>query len=203
VRDIKSSGIFTSAGVLSAIAGSLCCIIPVVALLAGSSSIAANFSWIEAARPYLIGVTIAVLGFAWYLKLKPKPTDECGCVGGERRKFFRSKTFLLLITIFAASMVAFPHYANAFFPGKTKSSTIINKSETQTVEFGIKGMTCEACEEYVMAEVNKLAGIVSSSVSYSKRNAVVQFDPLKTNVKEITEAISSTGYKAISQIIKK
>ncbi|HEU4634309.1 MAG TPA: mercuric transporter MerT family protein, partial [Flavisolibacter sp.] len=68
---IKSSGTFSSAGVLSAIAASLCCITPVIALLAGSSSIAANFSWIEPARPYLIALSISVLALAWYVKLKP------------------------------------------------------------------------------------------------------------------------------------
>ena len=66
---IKSLSTFTTAGVLSAIAASLCCITPVVALLAGSSSIAANFSWIEPARPYLIALSIAALLFAWYVKL--------------------------------------------------------------------------------------------------------------------------------------
>ena len=73
---IKSSGTFTGAGVFTAIAASLCCITPVIALLAGSSSIAANFSWIEPARPYLIGLSIAVLAFAWYLKLKPAKTND-------------------------------------------------------------------------------------------------------------------------------
>ncbi|MES2649364.1 MAG: heavy metal transporter, partial [Bacteroidota bacterium] len=43
---IKSPGTYTSAGLLSALAASLCCITPVIAFLAGSSSIAANFSWI-------------------------------------------------------------------------------------------------------------------------------------------------------------
>jgi mercuric ion transport protein len=62
---IRSPGTFTSAGVLSTFAASLCCITPVIALLAGSSSIAANFSWMEPARPYLIGLSIAVLAFAW------------------------------------------------------------------------------------------------------------------------------------------
>ena len=73
---IKSSGTFTGAGVLTAIAASLCCITPVIALLAGGSSVAANFSWIEPARPYLIGLSIAVLTFAWYLKLKPTKTND-------------------------------------------------------------------------------------------------------------------------------
>ena len=76
---IKSSGTFTGAGVLTAIAASLCCITPVIALLAGGSSVAANFSWIEPARPYLIGLSIAVLTFAWYLKLKPTKTNDMDC----------------------------------------------------------------------------------------------------------------------------
>lgn len=67
----KSAGTFTGAGVFAAIAASLCCITPVIALLAGSSSIVANFSWIEPARPYLVSLSIVVLAFAWYFKLKP------------------------------------------------------------------------------------------------------------------------------------
>lgn len=58
----KSSGSLLGAGVLSAIAASLCCITPVLALIAGSSGIASTFSWIEPARPYLIGLSIVV----WY-----------------------------------------------------------------------------------------------------------------------------------------
>ena len=74
-----STGKLMSAGVFTAIAASLCCITPVIALIAGSGSIASSFSWLAPARPYLIGLTIAVLGFAWYQKLKPQPVDECGC----------------------------------------------------------------------------------------------------------------------------
>jgi len=92
---IKSSGTFTGAGVLTAIAASLCCITPGIALLAGSSSIAANFSWIEPARPYLIGLSIAVLAFAWYLKLKPAKTNDmdCNCETAKKSSFLQSKTF--------------------------------------------------------------------------------------------------------------
>lgn len=63
---LKSSNTFTSAGVLSGFAASLCCITPVIALIAGSSSLVSRLSWIEPARPYLVGISIAVLAFAWY-----------------------------------------------------------------------------------------------------------------------------------------
>lgn len=201
---LKSSGTFTGAGVLSAIAASLCCITPVIALFAGSSSIAANFSWIEPARPYLIGLSVAVLALAWYLKLKPvKSTDiDCNCETTKKTSFLQTKSFLGIVTVFAILMMAFPYYAKSFFPKTEKSTTLIIPSKTETVEFRIKGMTCDACEEHVKTEVNKLPGIVSSSVSYAKRNAIVQFDPAQTNSEQITEAINSTGYKVTSQTTK-
>ena len=67
---MKSENKLIGAGLLTAITASLCCITPVLALIAGTSGIASTFSWIEPFRPYLIGLTILVLGFAWYQKLK-------------------------------------------------------------------------------------------------------------------------------------
>ena len=189
-------------GVISAIAASLCCITPVLALIAGSGSFASTFSWIEPARPYLIGITIAVLGFAWYQKLKTQPADECGCVVDEKPKFIQSKAFLLLVTIFAALMISFPAYAKVFFPKNEKAAIVLEKSNIQTVELSIKGMSCEACEEEVNHEVHKLPGIILSSVSYENRNAVIQFDVSKTTIKDITDAVNATGYKVINQTFK-
>ena len=41
-------------------------------LLQGQTDLFQLFSWLEPFRPYFIGLTILVLGFAWYQKLKPK-----------------------------------------------------------------------------------------------------------------------------------
>lgn len=199
---VKSSGALTGAGIFAAFAASLCCITPVIALLAGSSSIAANFSWIEPARPYLIALTIVVLGFAWYLKLKPKVTDDCGCAIEEKQKFIQSKTFLLIVTAFATLMLTFPLYAKVFFPKKEKTQIFVEKSNIKTAVLKIKGMSCEACEAEVNLEVNKLSGIVQSAVSYKDGNAVIQFDSSKTTIKEITDAVNATGYKVIDQSFK-
>jgi mercuric ion transport protein len=198
----KSSGTVIGTSLLSAIAASLCCITPVIALLAGSSSIAANFSWIEPARPCFIGVTIAVLGFAWYQKLKPKTTHDCHCAVDEKPKFLQSKIFLLLVTIFAALMISFPSYAKVFFPKNEKAGLVVEKSNIQIVELSIKGMSCEACEGEVNHEVNKLPGIIQSTVSYKNRNAIIKFDLSKTTIKDITNAVNATGYKVINQTIK-
>jgi len=197
-----NNGKLISAGVFTAIAASVCCIVPVVALVAGSGAIVSSFSWIAPARPYMIGLTVALLGFAWYQKLKkPQVIDDCGC--DKKPLFFQSRMFLLSVTLFAALVIAFPFYAKAFFPKKEKTSVNVEKSNIQTVELNIKGMGCEACEQEIDHEVNKLPGIVRSTVSYKNKKAVIQFDISKTTLKDITDAVNATGYKVISQSVKK
>ncbi len=76
---MKSNSKIIGAGILTVTAASLCCITPVVALISGTSGIASALSWMEPFRPYLIGLTIAVLGFAWYQKLKLRKKGEIVC----------------------------------------------------------------------------------------------------------------------------
>jgi len=184
------------AGVLSAVAASLCCITPVLALFAGTTSLASSFSWMEPFRPYLIALTILVIAFAWYQKLKPRTKEEmeCACEEDEKQPFLQSKTFLGLVSLFAVIMLAFPYYADIFYPNTKKEVIIVSASDIKTTEFVIDGMTCSGCAEIVDFEVNKLEGIINSNASYEKSNAVVKFDVTKTNEHEIEKAINSTGY---------
>ncbi len=192
---MKSENKFIGAGLLTAITASLCCITPVLALIAGTSGIVSTFSWIEPFRPYLIGVTILVLGFAWYQKLKAQKEIDCECDTDEKPKFIKSKTFLGIVTVFALAMLAFPYYSEFFYPKTEKQIFVVDKSDIKTTEFKISGMTCVSCEEHVNHEVNKLNGIVNSKASYENGNAIIEFDRTKTNETEIEKAINSTGYK--------
>ncbi len=198
---MKSENKLIGAGLLTAIAASLCCITPVLALIAGTSGIASTFSWIEPFRPYLIGLTILVLGFAWCQKLKPQKEIDCECETDDlpdakagKPKFILSKTFLGIVTVFSILMLAFPYYSGMFYPNIEKQIIVVDKSDIKTTEFKISGMTCVSCEEYVNKEVNKLNGIVNSKTSYENGNAIIEFDETKTNEIEIEKAINSIGY---------
>lgn len=198
---IKSTGTFTGAGVLSAIAASLCCITPVIALLAGSSSIAANFSWIEPARPYLIGVSVVVLAIAWFLKLKRATTKDidCNCDATTKASFFQSKSFLVLVTGFALLMMTFPLYAKIFYPNaKAQATNVAVVDNRQKVKFTIQGMSCEGCEAEVNNEISTVNGVLAYETSYATRSSLVTFDQSKVDVKAIEMAISKTGYKVKS-----
>ena len=192
---MKSDNKLIGAGLLTAITASLCCMTPVLALIAGTSGIASTFSWIEPFRPYLIGLTILVLAFAWYQKLKPQKEIDCECDTDEKPKFIQSKKILGIVTVFAIVLLAFPYYSGIFYPNTEKQIIVVDKSDIKTTEFKINGMTCASCEEHVNHEVNKLNGIISSKASYENRNAIIEFDKTKTNETEIEKAINSTGYK--------
>ena len=192
---MKSENKLIGAGLLTAMAASICCITPVLALIAGTSGIASTFSWIEPFRPYLIGLTILVLLFAWYQKLKPQKEIDCECETDEKPKFIQSKKFLGIVTVFAIVMLAFPYYSGIFYPNTEKEIIVVDKSDIKTTEFTISGMTCASCEEHVNHEVNKLKGIVNSKASYENGNAIIEFDKTKANEAEIEKAINSTGYK--------
>lgn len=193
----SKSGRWAGAGLLSALAASLCCIAPVLALVSGASGVASTFLWMEPFRPYLIGITLSVLAFAWYQKLKPKIKEEmdCNCDDYGKLPFLQTKRFLGLVTVFAVLMLAFPHYSRIFYPDNKKEVIIMDSSNVQNVSFNIKGMTCSSCEEHVNHAVNELEGIADIKSSYEKGNAKVKFDKSETNIEEIEKAINSAGYK--------
>lgn len=191
-------------GVLTAIVSSLCCITPVLALLAGTGGFASAFSWVEPIRPHLISFTIFVLGFAWYQKIFPKKDAaqqaECKCEGipaagnPAKTKFLQSKTFLGIMTVFAFLMVTFPSYSYIFFPKKEKQAMTTESSNVQRVVFAISGMSCSGCEEHIESKVSEVNGVIRADASYEQGNAAVEFDKSKTTIDSIEKTISSTGY---------
>lgn len=183
-----------SAGAVAAIAASLCCITPVLAFVAGIGGIASAFSWLEPVRPYFIGMTILALGFAWYQKLRPSKID-CACEDEEKPSFTQSKKFLGMITIFAAVALAFPYYANAFYPQTKARVDNISPQNMRQIDLDIAGMTCSGCEEHVKHAVALIPGFIEASADYKTGKASVTFDVSRTTAEQIMEAVNESGYK--------
>ncbi|MBN8718448.1 MAG: mercuric transport protein MerTP [Sediminibacterium magnilacihabitans] len=184
------------AGLLTATVASLCCITPVLALFSGATGIASTFSWLEPYRPYLIGLTAAVLAFAWYQKLKPKKADiDCACEE-DKPSFWQTKTFLGIVTVLALLLMAFPKYSHIFYPeSEKKEIVIINKINIQQVKLNIKGMTCEACSETINLALSKVPGVLEYKTEFKNGSSTVKFDNSKTAEQAIINAVNETGYK--------
>ena len=204
MKNKNSENKVASAGVFTAIVSSLCCITPVFALISGTSGIAATFSWMEPYRPFLVGLTILVLAFAWYQKLRPRTAEEIACDceparstgGDDKPSFWQSGSFLSIVTVFAAFMLSFPSYAYVFYPDNQKSEVILTAtSQIQTASFEIEGMTCSGCEAHVKHAAAELDGVIQTIASHADGTAKVEFDASKTTKEDIIAAIKTTGYK--------
>lgn len=197
----KANKTLIGTGVITAVAASLCCITPVLALIAGTSGIASSFSWMEPFRPYLVGCTIFVLGFAWYKKLKPGIAEEiqCACEDDEKPSFWQSKKFLGIVTVFAALMLAFPYYSSVFYHDNNKEVLIVNSSYIQTVTLEIEGMTCTACDSQVAYAAQEVNGVIEAKANHKTGVAKVKFDRTKTSKEEIIGSIDKTSYRVVKE----
>ncbi|MGI9553002.1 MAG: mercuric transport protein MerTP, partial [Aurantibacter sp.] len=180
---------------------SLCCITPVLALLAGTSGVASTFSWVEPFRPYLIGLTILVLAFAWYRQLRPKTPEEleCACDEEEKTSFWQSKKFLGIVTVFAALMLVFPYYSSIFYPENKSNTTFAMSDNIKEITVDVKGMTCSGCEQSIEHAVGQLEGVNSVKASYDSGTATINFSPSLVSDKHIVEAINGTGYQVVKE----
>ena len=109
----RRSVFLNSATVLSAVAASFCCILPVAVALLGVGS-AAFASWFEPWRPAFLAVTVVLLSIAFYQVYRPMncEPDEACAVGASRR---RQRIFLWIVTGISMVLMTFPYYVGWLF----------------------------------------------------------------------------------------
>jgi len=188
----KNRIVVLGAALLSAVIASICCIIPVLALVGGISGLSANLTWLHPLRPYLIIMAILSLGFAWYRKLGL--AADCNCASNAITRFFQSRAFLGVVTIVVALMAAFPSYSNIFYAKAEKRPITYAKEKLHATEIKISGMSCTGCAQRIKREIENLTGVVAADVSYENGNAVVTFDGSLIKVSDIQTVIRSAGY---------
>ena len=66
----------------------------------------------------------------------------------------------------------------------------------RTITFKVDGMYCSACPAIVKKVLTNVDGVKDTTVSYSKKTAVVTFDDYKTDTTSLIQATTKAGYKA-------
>ena len=187
------------AGLLAALAASLCCITPLLAVVGGLGGAVSSFAWLGPYRLYLVALTVAVLGFAWYRQLRAVPAADC-CAVPAKRSVLQSTGFLGAVTALAALLLAFPYYGAALYP--TASAPVATAPDAapiwQTRTYRIGGMTCAACAHHVEQAVQQVPGVQSVAVSYDRATAQVRFNAAHTQPAQVESAINSTGYHVLN-----
>lgn len=65
-----------------------------------------------------------------------------------------------------------------------------------TLAFKVEGMDCEACTAPIKTEVEKLSGVRSASIDFSKKRLSVREMPRGADPKAILAAVRRAGFKA-------
>ena len=109
----KKNLLLNAGAVFAAFGASLCCILPVAVALLGVGS-AALGAKLEPLRPWLAGLTVVFLGFAFYQAYKPvacEPEEACA-IPAKRR---RHRIGLWIVAGVAGALMAFPYYSSWLF----------------------------------------------------------------------------------------
>lgn len=65
-----------------------------------------------------------------------------------------------------------------------------------TVEINVPTLQCNKCITHVETALKSVAGVSKTAVNLQTKIARVEFDPAKTNLKELEKAIAAAGYDA-------
>lgn len=67
-------------------------------------------------------------------------------------------------------------------------------SQTQEAVIAIEGMTCDHCSRRVEKALNGCPGVTSAHVTRDPGRAVVRFDPRRTSLGDLHQAVTRSGY---------
>lgn len=98
--------------IMASIAASACCIGPIIFALLGVSS-AGIFTRLEAYRPFIGGVTLVLLGAAYYVVYKKKPAVECatGSYCAKPQSDVWNRRILWTATLLILGFLTFPYWS--------------------------------------------------------------------------------------------
>ena len=183
--------------ILAAITASLCCIGPLVAVLLDASGFAASAVF-EKWRPVFLGVTFALLALAWYLTYrKPKAACAEGSVCATKPVSKWNKVALWFATGAVLVTAAFPSLSSAILRGtQSNAPGVVADANSAVLKVKIPSMDCAACAVSIQTKLRKQAGIITASVNYDTKDAVVQYDATKLLPEKIMATIDETGFKA-------
>lgn len=186
MKPAKQSWILAG-GLLSALAGSLCCIGPLLAVVLGVGGFAASL-WFAQWRPYFLGASFGLLALAWYLTYRRSSAQGTACAPGAGNT---SKIFLWVVTAMAIPAALFPSLISA---SNSQSGAVVSGGNAE-LHVRIPAMDCAACAKGIEATLGRAPGVTHAVVDYGTKEATIAFDPKATTAARILAAIDQTGFK--------
>ncbi len=65
---------------------------------------------------------------------------------------------------------------------------------SESASINVTGMKCGGCENTVTTALKAIEGVLSVKASHQEKKVDVEFDPAKTDLDEIEDAITDAGF---------
>ncbi|KAM3112347.1 heavy metal translocating P-type ATPase [Phormidesmis sp. 146-33] len=69
----------------------------------------------------------------------------------------------------------------------------------ETVTLKLQGMSCAACASQIESAIRVVSGVSVATVNFGIEQAIVTYDPQKTDIESIQKSVSEAGYSAFPQ----
>lgn len=70
---------------------------------------------------------------------------------------------------------------------------------TESASLTVTGMKCGGCESNVTNKLKSIEGIITATASSKDKLVTVEFEPDKTSLKAIAQAITDVGYSVMDE----
>ena len=182
----------------AAVAASLCCILPAAAAALGVAGFAAS-AFFAAWRPYLLALTVVLLGAGYYFTYRPH-AEACDSDSVCKRPRFvhSSRAALWVVAVLVIALAAFPYYSGALVHtfGREPSARQPDNVPTAHAVLTIQGMDCTACAALIERNLTQIQGVRTAKVSFERKVATINYDPRIVVPQTFVKAIAKGGFKA-------
>ena len=187
--------------VVSAIAASACCWVPLLLILFGVSAGGLSASF-EKYRPLLLGVTAVLLGIGFYVVYFRKPAcapgAECAVPNPKITRF--NQVMIWVATVVVIASATFPNYIGPLLRAGAPVSATVPSDDLATLTMRVDGMTCDGCAVLIENALRDVPGVRAASASYADGQAVVSFDSSSPpEGSALYEAVERAGYKVTQE----
>lgn len=185
---------------LAAIAASACCILPALLGVASAGTLGLGAT-LTPYRPYLMGLTVLLLGVAFYFTYRPAKVacDADGtCATGQTAGVQRAgKAVLWVVTVLTVGAMAYPQIAIHRAQAVASSAPLVVAPATaKTAVFALGKMSCAECSLQIADALKKTAGVHDAKVDFEAKRATVRYDGGRVNVSQLKSVVEKIGYPA-------
>lgn len=193
----------TITSVIAAIAASLCCIGPAIAVALGLSAfgLAAAF---ESVRPYLLALTFGILAIAFYRAYRRQPDENCATAVCEKPVFRRAQVlFLWFGAVVVVVFAAFPYYSGVLWktlgpPFQVAAASPATAGESRSAVITVDDLNCGGCAAAIERTLSRLGGVRDLKLNYDDNTAHVTFDRTRVTAPQIEAKVRAAGVNVVS-----